>query len=86
MAISKKGKSIEDIGRYLEEALDKVTAILILKTLKLIYRVNESEIISNPDKFESVMKIMLGHSAKDILRNIHECMTMHSSLPHSEYP
>lgn len=54
---------MEIITRGIEKPLDFKTAQLILKTLKLIYKIDENTIISNPIVFEETLQKVLGDNA-----------------------
>jgi hypothetical protein len=46
----------------------------VFKTLKLVYRMDEDAIVSNPKLFEEKVRKMLGDSAAEsVLKAISEC-------------
>lgn len=51
------------IRKGLSSALDEETAELVFKTMKLIYRVDEEEIVKNPGRFEETLIKMMGKPA-----------------------
>ena len=56
----------------LATALGKETSALVLKTLKLVYKINKDDIVANPELFEEKIKRMFGDSGEPILKIIVE--------------
>lgn len=66
-------RTIDLIEEGLTEALGKETCALVLKTLKLIYRIDRDKIVWDPESFEEKMRRMLGkEAAQSVLRIIAE--------------
>jgi hypothetical protein len=64
---------LEIIFRGIEKSLDPVTANLIFKTLKLVYKIDDDTIISNPALFEQTLRKIIGNNAADtVLTSIQE--------------
>jgi hypothetical protein len=64
---------LEIIFRGIEKSLDPQTANLIFKTLKLVYKIDEDAIISNPALFEQTLRKIIGNNAADsVLASIQE--------------
>jgi hypothetical protein len=58
-------RTIDLIEEGLAEALGKETCALVLKTLKLIYKIDRDKIVSDPESFEEKTRRMLGKDAAD---------------------
>jgi hypothetical protein len=56
----------------LATALGKETSALVLKTLKLVYKINKDDIVANPELFEEKIKRMFGDSGEPVLKIIAE--------------
>jgi hypothetical protein len=66
-------RTIDLIEEGLAEAVGKETSVLVLKTLKLIYKIDRDKIVSDPETFEEKIRKMLGKEAADpVLRMIAE--------------
>ena len=66
-------RTIDLIEEGLAEAVGKETSALVLKTLKLIYKIDRDKIVSDPETFEEKIRKMLGKEAADpVLRMIAE--------------
>ena len=65
--VEKRDREIRDIKAAIDIALGKDTSVLVFKTLKLVYRIDEYEIVSNHSRFEEAMINMLGLSVHSIL-------------------
>jgi hypothetical protein len=66
-------RTIDLIEEGLAEAVGKETSTLVLKTLKLIYKIDRDKIVSDPETFEEKIRKMLGKEAADpVLRMIAE--------------
>lgn len=59
--------TIEIIARGVEKSLDPLTAKLVFKTLKLVYKIDENEIVSNPALFEETLRRIIGGNAADVV-------------------
>jgi hypothetical protein len=57
---------IELARNGLDKALGDELSNLIFKTMKLCYKINDSNIISNPPVLEEMLKRIMGKSAADI--------------------
>jgi hypothetical protein len=66
----KKKKKLKAIKAGFEETLGIEGSFLVFKTLKLVYRMNEDDIVSNPDRFEDVIRRLFGPSAEVIFKAI----------------
>jgi hypothetical protein len=58
-------RTIDLIEEGLAEALGKETCALVLRTLKLIYKIDRDKIVSDPESFEEKTRRMLGKDATD---------------------
>jgi hypothetical protein len=58
---------IDMITSGIEKSLDARTAKLILKTFKLVYRMDEKLIVSNPTAFEETLRKLVGISAAELI-------------------
>ncbi|MDQ3967715.1 MAG: hypothetical protein M3275_04880 [Thermoproteota archaeon] len=66
-------RTIDLIEEGLAEAVGKETSALVLKTLKLIYKIDRDKIVSDPETFEEKIRKMLGkEAAAPVLRMIAE--------------
>ena len=66
-------RTIDLIEEGLTKALGKETCVLVLKTLKLIYRIDRDKIVWDPESFEEKIRRMLGkEAAQSVLRIIAE--------------
>jgi hypothetical protein len=66
-------RMIDLIVGGLTEGVGKETCALVLKTLKLIYKLDRDKIVSDPETFEEKMRKMLGREAADpVLKMIAE--------------
>ncbi len=64
---------MEIISKGIEKCLDPLTADLILKTFKLVYKMDEKSLVSNPAIFEVTLRKILGSNAADtVLASITE--------------
>lgn len=61
----KKAHDIRKIRAAIDQSLGKETSDLIFKTLKLVYKIDEEVIVSNPELFEEKIRKMLGDSAAE---------------------
>ena len=67
---NKQKKKLKAIKAGFEETLGIDGSFLFFKTLKLVYRMNEDDIVSNPDRFEDVIRRLFGPSAEVIFKAI----------------
>ena len=75
-------RTIDLIEEGLTEALGKETCVLVLKTLKLIYRIDRDKIVWDPESFEEKMMRMLGkEAAQSVLRIIAERIKAEIVIP-----
>ena len=58
---------IDMIISGIEKSLDARTAKLILKTFKLVYKMDENMIVSNPTAFEETLRKLVGNSAAELI-------------------
>ena len=66
-------RTIDLIEKGLTEALGKETCELVLKTLKLIYKIDRDKIMSDPESFEEKIRRILGkEAAESVLRIVAE--------------
>ena len=66
-------RTIDLIEEGLTEALGKETCALVLKTLKLIYKIDRNKIVGDPEKFEEKIRRMIGEETADsVMRLIAE--------------
>ncbi len=66
-------RTIDLIEEGLIEAVGKETCALVLRTLKLIYKIDRDNIVSDPESFEEKIRRMLGkEAANPVLRAIAE--------------
>jgi hypothetical protein len=66
-------RTIDLIEEGLTEALGKETCALVMKTLKLIYKIDRNEIVGDPENFEEKIRRMIGEETADsVLRIIAE--------------
>lgn len=66
-------RTIDLIEEGLTEALGKETCALVLKTLKLIYKIDRNKIVWDPENFEEKIRRMIGkESADHVMRIIAE--------------
>ena len=61
---------LEAIDSGIENVLGPESARLILRTMKMIYSVDDSAILSNPKVFEEKLCKMLGHASASVLASI----------------
>ena len=62
----------EAIHIGVEKVLGPGSAKLIFQTMKMIYRLDEDVIVSNPNVFEEKLRKVLGRSAEAVLRSVSE--------------
>ena len=62
-----KLQNIETVKAGLEKALGKETTNLVLKTLRVVYKMDEETIVSNPELFEEKIKKMFGDMTTEII-------------------
>jgi len=75
-------RTIDLIEEGLTEALGKETCVLVLKTLKLIYRIDRDKIVWDPESFEEKMRRILGkEAAQSVLRIIAERIKAEIVIP-----
>src|SRR5918992_1006613 len=66
-------RTIDLIEEGLTEALGKETCALVMKTLKLIYKIDRNKIVGDPEKFEEKIRRMIGEETADsVMRLIAE--------------
>jgi MEDS: MEthanogen/methylotroph, DcmR Sensory domain len=63
-------RTIDLIEEGLAEALGKETCALILKTLKLIYKIDRNKIVWDPENFEEKIRRMIGKETADPVMRI----------------
>jgi hypothetical protein len=63
---------VDLIEEGLATALGRETSALVLKTLKLVYKINKEDIVANPESFEEKIKRMFGDSGEPMLKIIAE--------------
>jgi MEDS: MEthanogen/methylotroph, DcmR Sensory domain len=63
-------RMIDLIEEGLTEALGKETSALVLKTLKLIYKIDRDKIVWDPENFEEKMRRMIGKETADPVMRI----------------
>lgn len=63
----RKTYNIELIKTRFEKSLGRETSDLILKTLKLFYKIDEETIVANPELFEEKLGKMLGTSVAEVI-------------------
>jgi hypothetical protein len=56
---------IQDIGKGIDEVLGRDTSTLIFSTLRLVYKIKEVDIVSNPDVFVKKLTNLIGQDAFD---------------------
>jgi hypothetical protein len=66
-------RTIDLIEEGLTEALGKETCALVMKTLKLIYKIDRNKIVDDPENFEEKIRRMIGKETADsVMRLIAE--------------
>jgi hypothetical protein len=65
-----KSVRIAAVRSGLEKMLGQEGADLVFKTLKLVYHMDEDEILSDPERFEGTLRRMLGVSADAIFKEL----------------
>lgn len=63
-------RTIDLIEEGLTEALGKETCALVMKTLKLIYKIDRNKIVGDPEKFEEKIRRMIGEETADSVMRI----------------
>ncbi len=63
-------RTIDLIEEGLAEALGKETCALVLKTLKLIYKIDRDKIVWDPENFEEKIRRMIGKETADPVMRI----------------
>jgi hypothetical protein len=63
-------RTIDLIEEGLTEALGKETCALVMKTLKLIYKIDRNKIVGDPEKFEEKIRRMIGKETADPVMRI----------------
>ena len=63
-------RTIDLIEEGLTEALGKETCALVLKTLKLIYKIDRNKIVWDPENFEEKVRRMIGKETADPVMRI----------------
>lgn len=63
-------RTIDLIEEGLTEALGKETCALVLKTLKLIYKIDRNKIVWDPENFEEKIRRMIGKETADPVMRI----------------
>jgi hypothetical protein len=63
-------RTIDLIEEGLAEAIGKETCALILKTLKLIYKIDRNKIVWDPENFEEKIRRMIGKETADPVMRI----------------
>jgi hypothetical protein len=63
-------RTIDIIEEGLTEALGKETCEIVLRTLKLIYKIDRDKILRNPENFEEKTRRILGKEAADSVLGI----------------
>jgi hypothetical protein len=65
---------IRIIGSGIDAALGSGMSRIILKTLKMVYRMDTHDIISNPERFESILGRVLCRWKDKVMQSIREAM------------
>jgi hypothetical protein len=63
---------LEAIYLGIEKVLGFGSAKLVFQTMKMIYRMDEKAIISNPSIFEEKLRKVLGHASESVLKSVSE--------------
>ena len=63
-------RTIDLIEEGLTEALGKETCALVMKTLKLIYKIDRNKIVGDPENFEEKIRRMIGEESADSVMRI----------------
>jgi len=63
-------RTIDLIEEGLTEALGKETCALVMKTLKLIYKIDRNKIVRDPENFEEKIRRMIGEETADSVMRI----------------
>ena len=75
---------LEIINKAFDSVLGQGASVILLKTLKLIYGLDEDTLVSRPELCEEKLKKMLGEAADITLRKIQREMTMQLLYMHRE--
>ena len=63
---------LEAIYAGVEKVLGMGSAKLVFQTMKMVYRLDEKAIISNPNIFEEKLRKVLGHVSESVLKSVSE--------------
>jgi hypothetical protein len=63
---------LEAMYSGVEKVLGAGSAKLVFQTMKMVYRLDEKAIISNPSIFEEKLRKVLGHASKSVLKSVSE--------------
>jgi hypothetical protein len=63
-------RTIDLIEEGLTEALGRETCALVMKTLKLIYKIDSNKIVGDPENFEEKIRRMIGKETADSVMRI----------------
>jgi hypothetical protein len=60
-------RDVQTARAKLEKALGRETYDLVIKTLRLVYKIDEETIVSNPELFEEKISKMLGLPVTELI-------------------
>jgi hypothetical protein len=63
---------LEAMYSGVEKVLGAGSAKLVFQTMKMVYRLDEKAIISNPSIFEEKLRKVLGHASESVLKSVSE--------------
>ena len=63
---------LEAMRLGIENVLGRGSAKLVFQTMKMVYRIDEKAIISNPNVFEEKLRKVLGHASESVLKSVSE--------------
>jgi hypothetical protein len=63
---------LEAMHAGVEKVLGAGSAKLVFQTMKMVYRLDEKAIISNPNIFEEKLRKVLGHVSESVLKSVSE--------------